>query len=53
VHNIVANQPESLLVPGGIRLELSLFLAVVYWFFAFRMSVASRQLEKRLGVGVR
>jgi general L-amino acid transport system permease protein len=53
VHNIIANQPDSLLVPGGIRLELSLFLAVVYWFFAFRMSVASRQLEQQLGVGVR
>lgn len=53
VAEIVANQPESLLVPGGIRLELSLFLAVVYWYFAYRMSVASRQLEKRLGVGTR
>ena len=51
--NIVANQPESLLIPGGILLEISLFLALVYWFFAFRMSVASRQLEKQLGVGVR
>ncbi len=51
--NIVANQPESLLIPGGILLEISLFLALGYWFFAFRMSVASRQLEKQLGVGVR
>jgi general L-amino acid transport system permease protein len=53
IQNIVANQPGSLQVPGGIRLELSLFLALVYWFFAFRMSVASRQLEKQLGVGIR
>ena len=53
VANVVANQPQSLTVPGGIRLELSLFLAVIYWFFAFRMSVASRQLEKQLGVGTR
>ncbi len=53
VGNIVANQPASLLVPGGVRLELSLFLAVTYWFFAYRMSVASRQLERRLGVGER
>jgi general L-amino acid transport system permease protein len=53
VGNIVANQSASLLVPGGVRLELSLFLAVVYWFFAYRMSAASRQLERRLGVGER
>ncbi|ADI15127.1 amino acid ABC transporter permease [Truepera radiovictrix] len=53
VHNIVAQQNASLQVVGGIRLELSLFLAVVYWFFAYRMSVASRQLEKELGVGTR
>lgn len=53
VADVVANQPTSLLVPGGIRLELSLFLAVVYWFFAYRMSAASRQLETQLGVGVR
>ena len=53
IANTVANQPASLQVAGGIRLELSLFLAVVYWFFAYRMSVASRQLEKQLGVGER
>lgn len=53
VHNIVAQQNASLQVVGGIRLELSLFLAVVYWFFAYRMSLASRQLEQELGVGTR
>ena len=53
VHNIVANQVASREVTGGIRLELSLFLAVIYFFFAFRMSLASRQLEKQLGVGTR
>lgn len=53
VSNTVASQPQSLLVPGGIRLELSLFLAAVYWYFAYRMSVASRQLERQLGVGTR
>jgi general L-amino acid transport system permease protein len=52
-NTVVANQPESLLVTGGIRLELSLFVAVVYFFFAYRMSIASRQLEKSLGVGER
>lgn len=49
----VANQPETLLIPGGIRLELSLLMVVVYFFFAYRMSVASRQIEKNLGVGER
>ncbi|HEX7022881.1 MAG TPA: amino acid ABC transporter permease [Trueperaceae bacterium] len=53
IQNIVANQQASTLVPGGIRLELVLFEAAVYWFFAYRMSVASRQLEKQLGVGTR
>ena len=53
IADVVANQRASLQVPGGIRLELSLFMAFVYWFFAYRMSVASRQLEQRLGVGER
>ena len=53
VQNVVANQPASLQIAGGIRLELSLFIALVYWFFAYRMSVASRQLETQLGVGTR
>ncbi len=53
VHNVVVQQPDSIAIPGGIRLELSLFLAVVYFFFAFRMSLASRQLERALGVGER
>ena len=52
-NTIVANQPESLLVTGGIRLELSLFVALIYFFFAYRMSIASRQLERSLGVGSR
>ncbi len=53
IHNIVAQQPASLQVQGGVRLELALFLALIYWFFAFRMSRASRQLEVELGVGTR
>jgi general L-amino acid transport system permease protein len=53
VHNIVALQPGSIQVPGGVRLELSLFLAFTYFFFAFRLSVASRQLERLMGVGER
>ncbi len=53
IYNIVAQQPASLQVQGGVRLELCLFLAFIYWFFAFRMSRASRQLEAELGVGTR
>lgn len=53
ITDVVANQPESLLVPGGIRLELSLFVSLIYFFFCYRMSVASRQLERQLGLGVR
>jgi ABC-type amino acid transport system permease subunit len=30
-----------------------LFIAAVYFFFAYRMSVASRQIERQLGVGTR
>jgi general L-amino acid transport system permease protein len=50
---VIPSQPESLLYPGGVLLELSLFMAAVYWFFCYRMSIASRQLEKELGVGER
>lgn len=53
VGNVVVQQPESIRVPGGIRMEVALFLAVAYFFFAYRMSVASRQLESNLGVGER
>lgn len=53
VHNVVVQQPASIQIPGGVRLELSLFLAVVYFFVAYRMSMSSRQLEKVLGVGER
>jgi general L-amino acid transport system permease protein len=53
IHNIVALQPASIQVPGGIRLELSLFLAVTYFFFAYRLSLASRQLERLMGIGER
>lgn len=50
---VIPSQPESLLYPGGVLLEISLFMAAVYWFFCYRMSIASRQLEKELGVGER
>jgi len=50
---VFPSQPEALLYPGGVLLEISLFMAAVYFFFSYRMSVASRQLEKELGVGER
>ncbi len=53
VGDIVSVQPEALLVTGGVKLEVFLFIAAIYFFFAYRMSIASRQLERRLGVGER
>lgn len=53
VADLVSVQPASLLVTGGVKLEVFLFIAVIYFFFAYRMSIASRQLEKQLGVGER
>ncbi|MDZ7800290.1 MAG: amino acid ABC transporter permease [Trueperaceae bacterium] len=50
---VIPSQPESLQYAGGVLLELSLFMAAMYWFFCYRMSMASRQLEKHLGVGER
>jgi general L-amino acid transport system permease protein len=50
---VIPNQPASLQVTGGVMLELSLFMALVYFFLAYRMSIASRQLERQLGVGER
>jgi len=50
---VIPSQPDSLQYAGGVLLEVSLFMAAVYWFFSYRMSMASRQLEKELGVGER
>lgn len=50
---VIPSQPDSLQYAGGVLLEVSLFMAAVYWFFCYRMSIASRQLEKQLGVGER
>jgi general L-amino acid transport system permease protein len=50
---VIPNQTASLQIPGGVYLEMSVFMALVYFFFAYRMSIASRQLEKQLGVGER
>jgi general L-amino acid transport system permease protein len=53
ITELVAVQPASLQVTGGVKLELYLYVALIYFFFAYRMSIASRQLERRLGVGTR
>ncbi len=50
---IIPNQTASLQIAGGVYMEMSLFMTLIYFFFAWRMSVASRQLEKQLGVGER
>jgi len=41
--------------PAYVRLqaEVYIFIAVVFWIFSYFMSLASRQLEKALGVGER
>jgi general L-amino acid transport system permease protein len=49
----VSNQPETLGIPGGVTRELFIVMALFYWFFSYRMSVASKQLEKQLGLGTR
>lgn len=42
-------QPEFL----GKYAEVYLFVGAIYWVFCFSMSLASRRLEKQLGVGQR
>lgn len=37
----------------GLRTEVYIFIAFVYWVFSYSMSLASRRLERRLGVGTR
>lgn len=50
---VIPNQIASIQIPGGVYMEMSVFMALVYFFFAYRMSIASRQLEKQLGIGER
>lgn len=49
----ISGQPEAKQIPGGIFRELFIVMSVFYWFFCYRMSVASKQLEKELGLGTR
>jgi general L-amino acid transport system permease protein len=37
----------------GLRTEIYIFIAAVYWIFSYSMSRASRRLEARLGAGTR
>jgi len=37
----------------GLRTEIYIFIAAVYWIFSYSMSRASRRLERRLGAGTR
>ena len=37
----------------GLRTEIYIFIAAVYWIFSYSMSWASRRLEARLGAGTR
>jgi general L-amino acid transport system permease protein len=53
VTDVIAAQPESLSLVGAGKLELYLFISMIYFFFSYLMSVASRQLEQQLGVGTR
>lgn len=48
VRSILA-QPEFL----GRYAEVYLFVRVIYWVFCYSTSLASRRLEKQLGVGQR
>jgi general L-amino acid transport system permease protein len=49
----VSNQPETNQITGGVVRELFIVMSLFYWFFSYRMSVASKQLEKQLGLGTR
>lgn len=49
IANAAANQPEFL----GRLAEVYVFIAAIYFVFAYAMSYGSRKLEKTLGVGER
>jgi len=49
IAQVVVSQPDWL----GLQRETYVFIAFVYWIFAFAMSLASRRLEHKLGVGER
>lgn len=49
----VIEQPAWKTIPGGVVFEVFAFTALVYFVFTYNMSLASRRLERTLGVGRR
>jgi general L-amino acid transport system permease protein len=49
----VIEQPQWKTIPGGVVFEVFSFTALVYFVFTYSMSLASRRLERTLGVGQR
>lgn len=49
----VIEQPQWKTIPGGVVFEVFGFAALVYFVCNYSMSLASRRLEKALGVGQR
>lgn len=49
----VIEQPQWKTVTGGVVFEVFIFTALIYFVFTYNMSLASRRLEKTLGVGTR
>lgn len=49
----VIEQPQWKSIAGGVVFEVFIFTAVLYFMFTYTMSLASRRLERALGVGRR
>lgn len=49
----VIEQPQWKRIAGGVVFEVFIFTAVLYFMFTYTMSLASRRLERALGVGRR
>ena len=49
----VLEQPQWKTITGGVVLEVFTVVALIYFVFTYNMSLASRRLEKTLGVGTR
>jgi general L-amino acid transport system permease protein len=49
----VIEQPQWKTIPGGVVFEVFSFTALMYFIFTYSMSLASRRLERALGVGQR
>ena len=47
--SILQGNPEYI----GLQAEVYIFIAAIFWIFSYSMSVTSRRLEERLGVGTR